>query len=100
MIRHIVMWKFKEVAEGVPKEENLRKVKGLLGALPETISFIRRMEVHLNENPNPKNYDAVLISEFDSMEDLAAYTSHPAHRNISAFVAKCREDRASADYTI
>ncbi len=100
MIRHIVMWKFKEVAEGVPKEENLRKVKELLEALPKTISFIRRMEVHLNENPNPKNYDAVLISEFDSMEDLAAYTSHPAHQKISAFVAKCREGRASVDYTI
>lgn len=100
MIRHIVMWKFQETAEGATKEENLRRVKGMLEALPGAISFIRRMEVHLNENPNPQNYDAVLISEFDSLEDLATYTSHPAHQEISAFVAKCREGRASADYTI
>lgn len=100
MIRHIVMWKFKETAEGASREENLRRVKAMLEALPETITFIRRMEVHLNENPDPKNYDAVLISEFDSLEDLAAYTCHPAHQEISAFVAKCREGRASADYTI
>ncbi len=100
MIRHIVMWKFKEMAEGATKAENLRKVKGLLEALPDTIPFIRRMEVHLNENPNPKNYDAVLVSEFDSLEDLSAYTAHPAHQEISSFVAKCREGRASADYTI
>ena len=32
MIRHIVMWKFKEMAEGATKAENLRKVKGLLEA--------------------------------------------------------------------
>ena len=93
MIRHIVMWKFKETAEGATKAENLHKVKGLLEALPDTIPFIRRMEVHLN-------YDAVLISEFDSLADLAAYTAHPAHQEISSFVAKCREGRASADYTI
>ncbi|HIT53149.1 MAG TPA: Dabb family protein [Candidatus Fimivicinus intestinavium] len=99
MIRHIVMWKFKPVAEGATKEENLRKVKALLEALPETVPLIRRMEVHLNENPNPKNYDAVLISEFDSLDDLAAYTKHPAHQKISSFVALCREGRASADYT-
>ena len=99
MIRHIVMWKFKEMAEGATKAENLRKVKSLLEALPDTIPFIRRMEVHLNENP-PKNYDAVLVSEFDSLEDLSAYTAHPAHQEISSFVSKCREGRASADYTI
>ena len=92
MIRHIVMWKFKEMAEGATKAENLRKVKSLLEALPDTIP--------LNENPNPKNYDAVLVSEFDSLEDLSAYTAHPAHQEISSFVAKCREGRASADYTI
>ena len=37
MIRHIVMWKFKEMAEGATKAENLRKVKSLLEALPDTI---------------------------------------------------------------
>ena len=72
MIRHIVMWKFTETAEGATKAENLHKVKGLLEALPDPIPFIRRMAVHLNENPSPKNYDAVLISEFDSLADLAA----------------------------
>lgn len=100
MIRHIVMWKFKDTAEGASKKENLCRVKAMLEALPQTVPLIRRMEVRLNENPNPKNYDAVLISEFDSLEDLAAYTAHPAHQEISAFVAKCREGRASADYTI
>ena len=39
MIRHIVMWKFKETAEGATKAENLHKVKGLLEALPDTIPF-------------------------------------------------------------
>ena len=34
MIRHIVMWKFKETAEGATKTVNLHKVTGLQEALP------------------------------------------------------------------
>lgn len=100
MIRHIVMWKFKDFAEGKTKEENLATVKQKLEALPAELSIIRRMEVHINENQSPKNYDAVLISEFDSLEDLDAYKNYPPHKAISAFVAKVREGRAAVDYTI
>ncbi len=99
MVKHIVMWKFKPEAEGLTKEENLLKVKGMLEALPEKIDFIRSMEVRLNENLNGKNFDAVLISEFDSLDDVKRYRVHPDHRKISDYVALVREDRASVDYT-
>lgn len=35
MIKHIVMWKFKENAEGCTKDENIAKIKAMLEALPE-----------------------------------------------------------------
>lgn len=100
MVRHIVMWKFKDEAEGLTKKENLLKVKAMLEALPEKIDFIRRMEVHLNENDNGKNFDAVLISEFDSLDDVKKYRVHPDHVKISQYVSLVRLDRASADYTV
>lgn len=100
MIRHIVMWKFKDFAEGSNREENLAAVKQKLESLPKELPIIRRMEVHINENPNPKNYDAVLISEFDNADDLETYKTYPPHQAISAFVAKVRESRACVDYTI
>lgn len=100
MVRHIVMWKFKDEAEGLTKQENLVKVKSMLEVLPEKIDFIRRMEVRFNENDNGKNFDAVLISEFDSLDDVKRYRVHPEHVKISQYVSLVRLDRASVDYTL
>lgn len=98
MIKHIVMWKFKDEAEGLTKEENLLKVKTALEALPEKIDFIRHMEVNMNVNFNGKNFDAVLISEFDTVEDVKKYRDHPEHRKVAEYVALVRVDRACVDF--
>lgn len=98
MIKHIVMWKFKDFAEGATKEENIAKVKAMLEQLPSKIDFIREMKVEVNVNPKEGMYDAVLISSFDSLEDVNAYRVHPDHKKISAFVSLIRESRASVDY--
>ncbi|MBQ7296522.1 MAG: Dabb family protein [Clostridia bacterium] len=100
MIKHIVMWKFKDFAEGATRQENLMKVKAMLEALPEKIDFIREMKVELNVNPKEGMYDAALISAFDSLEDVNRYRVHPEHKKISSFVALVREGRASVDYEI
>ena len=92
------MWKFKEKAESLTREKNLIKVKAMLEALLEKIDFIRHMEVNLNGNFNGSNFDAVLISEFDSMEDVNRYRVHPDHKKISAYVSLVREARAGVDY--
>ncbi len=100
MIRHIVMWKFKDFAEGLTKEENLFKVKSMLEALPEKIDFIREMQIELNVNNKEGMYDAVLLSTFDSLDDVARYRVHPEHVKISSYVALVKTDRASVDYEI
>ena len=100
MIKHIVMWKFKDYAEGASKQENVLKVKSMLEALPEKIDFIREMHVHINVNPKEGMYDAVLISAFDSLEDVNNYRVHPEHKKISSFVALIKEDRASVDFEV
>lgn len=98
MVKHIVMWKFKENAEGLTKQQNLLKVKNALEALPEKIDFIRSIEVRFNINNNGKNYDAVLMSEFDSLEDVKRYRDHPEHKKISSYVALVREERSCVDF--
>ena len=98
MIRHIVMWKFRDYAEGLTREENAMKVKAMLEALPEKIDFIREMQVQINVNPKEGMYDAVLLSTFDTREDVARYRVHPEHKKISSYVALIKENRASVDY--
>ena len=98
MIKHIVMWKFKDEAEGLTKAENIAKVKAMLEALPEKIDFIRKSEVKINANENGKNFDAVLVSEFDSIDDVKRYRVHPDHVKISQYVSLIRLERACVDY--
>lgn len=100
MIKHVVMWKFKEFAQGRTKQENLELVKNMLGELTGKIDFIRSMEVNFNVNPKEGMFDAVLESTFDSLEDVKKYREHPDHKAVSSYVALVRESRASVDYKI
>ena len=45
MIRHVVMFQFKEEAEGRTKAENVAITKAMLEALPEKIDWIRTSQV-------------------------------------------------------
>ena len=99
MIKHIVMWKFMD-AEGKSASQHALDVKSRLEALHQQLKFIKKLEVHLNEGDSGRNFDAVLITEFDSFEDLNLYQNHPDHKAISAFVSTVRTDRACVDYTI
>ena len=46
------------------------------------------------------SYDAVLVSEFASMEDLASYQQNPRHLEISAFCKSIRTASAAVDYEV
>ena len=93
MIKHIVMWKFKE-----GEQENVLLFRDRLLALKGKIPEIRAMEVGINMNPSDRSYDAVLVSEFDSMEALRAYSTNPLHIEVSTFCKSIRTASASVDY--
>lgn len=100
MIQHIVMWKFKEEAEGKSRGENVAWVKERLLALPAIIPEIKQMSVETDASGNDENYDAVLITVFENFDALQAYKVHPEHVKVSSYVAKTAEKRASVDYHI
>ena len=91
MIRHIVMWKFRPGTEK-EQEEFLTGLRNLQGVIPQLL----KSEVAINVAPG--NYDAVLVSEFASLEDLDAYKNDPRHKAVSALCKSIREDRVAVDY--
>lgn len=93
MIKHIVMWKFKD-----GEEENMMKFRERLLALKGQIPEIRAMEVGINVNPSERSFDAVLVSEFDSLEDLRSYSVNPLHVAVSEFCKSIRTQSVSVDY--
>ena len=98
MLKHIVLWKFKENAEGGSAAENISAVKkmleGLFGKIPEILSI----HVRKNTFSFAGNYDVALIAEFESETELKAYQAHPLHVEAAAFVKKVTEARAAVDY--
>ena len=101
MIRHIVMFQFKDEAEGRSKQENIQITKNMLDALPEKISWIRSSQTAINSsNADPNNHDLLLISDFDSFEDLQKYIVHPDHKAVGAFMRPVRLNRTCIDIEI
>ena len=101
MIRHVCMFEFLEKAEGRTREENLAITKSMLEALPKTIPQIRASTVAINAEGAPQdNWHLVLITDFDSLEDLETYRVHPDHVAVGRFIHPVRASRACVDFVI
>ncbi len=100
MIKHVVMWKLKEVAEGKTKNENAEVMKKLLEDLPNKIEELISAEVGINilEGTDEAICDVVLITECASQEDLKAYAVHPDHQKVVDFIKKVAKERKVVDY--
>ena len=99
MIKHIVLFKLAENAEGNPKSVNAQIIKERLEALKGVIPQIVNIEVCIDCAPaSANNYDILLDSEFRNFDDLNIYATHPAHLDVVAFISKVRTDRAAVDY--
>lgn len=99
MVKHIVMFKFLESAEGRTKEENVRIAADMLNNLQGKIPQLLKSEVQINsKNADQSNYDLVLIADYNSWEDLQAYIVHPLHKAVGEFMKGVRESRSCVDY--
>lgn len=92
MIKHIVMWKFKNGTE----EEAKKFLEGL-NSLVGRIEVLRSVETGLNINPNA-DQSAVLIATFDSFEDLEKYKNDPRHLAVAAVCKSIRTERHAVDF--
>ena len=100
MIKHIVMWKLKEHAEGADRAANAAKVKALLDACKDIVPGMHAFDVALAQPGLEATYDVVLYSEFADKAALDAYQEHPQHVALKPFVGAVREARQCMDYEI
>jgi hypothetical protein len=98
MLKHVVAWKFKESAESAAKEENLHHAKALLEGLKDKITEIKSLEVGIDTMKTKQSYDLVLESEFDNVEALLVYQTHPEHVKVGEFLRKVQQSRIVVDY--
>lgn len=99
MIKHLVLFKLKAELSTDAKKVLMNNFKEAIEALPAKISVIRKVEVGLNINPN-ETWDIALYSEFDSLEDVKIYATHPDHIAAATIIADAKESRSCVDYEV
>jgi len=100
MLKHIVLFKMKDQAEGADKDQNAKKLKVRIEDLVGKIPQIVKMEVGINAVPSPAAYDVALYSEFADKEALEIYQKHPEHMKVVDLVKKIVDNRTVVDYSI
>ena len=100
MIRHIVMFKLKEFSTESEKLSAANDVKNRLDKLPAKIDVIRRCKTGIDVRKLEWSYDIVLELDFNTMDDLDAYTIHPAHQEFIAFNKEYSVAKACIDFVI
>ncbi len=100
MIRHIVMWKLKEHANGATRAQNAATLKERLEACRDIVPGIVHLEVGLATPDLDSTYDVVLLSDFADKAALDAYQVHPLHEAVKQFIGTVRESRECVDYHV
>jgi hypothetical protein len=95
MIKHIVSFKLKD--EFTNKAS---LIKDALDGLPVKILEIKTFEVGINIADTDSAYDLVLVSEFESLDDLNTYRVHPEHQKVVELIAKYKLTSMVVDYKI
>lgn len=96
-IRHIVMWKLSASTNDERTQQYL-EIKSALEALNGVIPEIKSLTVSQNIHKIGDNYDVVLDSVFDSISDVEAYASHPAHVEAGTVPKSYAVARAQVDF--
>ena len=94
MIRHVIMWKFKE-----GEQENMHKFLDALKALDGVIPEILHMEVGVN-CLDANNFDACLIADFEDLDAMNRYKNDPRHVEVSKLCKSIRETRGAVDFEV
>ncbi|MFH2131151.1 MAG: Dabb family protein [bacterium] len=98
MLKHIVMWRFKEEALGKSRNENIDIFKTMLENLVGVVDEIVDLKVGKNIIPGDTASDLVLNSEFQDIDSLNAYSQHPEHQKVLAFGKQVISERRAVDY--
>jgi hypothetical protein len=99
MIRHIVVFQVAGESD-TERAANVERLQSTLRPLATSIPGIRSLRVEADTTGIATHWDAVLVSEHDSWDDLAAYQVHPDHQAALVVVNAVATGKAVADYEL
>ena len=93
MVRHIVFLKLEDNSE-----KNKQIVKERMMQMQGNIDILKHIEVGINFSPEERAFDLVLITDFESKNDLLAYATHPVHVEVLKFLRSINTLSMVVDY--
>ncbi|TBU90934.1 Dabb family protein [Phytopseudomonas dryadis] len=96
-VKHIVMWNLSGDTEQ-DRSRNIQKLKDAFEGIRGEIPGLRLLEIGVDFSKVDYACDVVLYSEFDSVEALQGYASHPAHLRVREELGALRIARHQVDY--
>ena len=96
VLRHVVLFKFKEEASA----EQLKSIEKAFGDLPGKIPEILDFEWGLNNSPEglDKGFTHCFFVSFKSEEDRGIYLPHPDHQAFVSLIGPFVDDVLVVDY--
>lgn len=91
MIRHLVMWTLRDIADAPRFKAELDSCNGLVPGM-------QAFEVRLRSEGLEANVDVLLESTFVDAAALDAYQNHPHHKAVGARIGPLRHTRHVMDY--
>lgn len=99
MVKHVIIWNFKEEFTDVEKAEFATKIKSGIEGLLGKIDGLTHAEVNISPLPSSSG-DLMLDTTFADEEALKAYQKHPDHLAVATFVRSVVEERKCFDFEI
>ncbi len=95
MIKHVVCFKLKD-----PTPDNINRAAELLRGMNGQIPELQFLEVGVDFARSERSFDLVLISHFNSKEDLDIYATHPIHLPVLKYVKDVSDKIIAVDYEV
>ncbi|MCW2603473.1 MAG: stress responsive protein [Pseudonocardiales bacterium] len=96
MIRHVALFTF--VPEFTEEQQDIWM--GMIADLPNHIPQIRAMSIGRDAVKGPNSHEIGLVADFDSLEDLAIYSAHPAHQPVLDMSAPVKASLSVVDFEL
>ncbi len=99
MVKHIIVWNFKEDMSVEEKQSAAAKIKAELEALQGVIEGLIEIKVEV-EHLSSSSGELMLDSTFEDEEALKGYQVHPEHVKAAQFVRSVMGNRSCFDYEV
>ncbi len=97
MVRHVLIWQFKDEMSADEKAAAAKKIKTELEALVGVVPGLKSLSVAINPMDS-SNADLYLDSVLESPTDYDVYKDHPAHVAAATYVRSVVKSRVCMDF--